>query len=406
MSGTKVIIVGAGIAGPVLAIFLKMKGYAPIIYERLPSPTEAGLSFMLQPNGLRVLSLIPGLIDKIPGYSPHKQIHCSSLNGTEEVLVDEDLSSSTMTQLFGFPLIGTRRTEFHRLLIETAQQYGIEVVWGHQAMDFEQTDDDVRVKFTNETSDTASFVVGCDGLHSNTRTVLFGREKANFTGLVQFGGLSPTPAVLQGKFAFINNYGDGRHMVAYPVSPDRYSWAVTIREPEAKEDWRSQSTKEQDEIRRGSLSDWGFGAGELAKTGEKIIKFGLYDRPELESWFKGRVVLLGDAAHPTSPHLGQGANQAFEDIYHLVRILNEHNPSASQPSTKTLGHVFQKYQGLRLPITTELVKGARRRGEARVISGVEACKRRNELVKSIFSDEGSRKAQAELLSGPFRESEL
>ncbi|KIJ18643.1 hypothetical protein PAXINDRAFT_167222 [Paxillus involutus ATCC 200175] len=383
-----------------------MKGYAPIIYERLAGPTEGGLSFMLQPNGLRVLSLIPGLVDKIPGHSPHRQIHCSSLDGSEEILVDEDLSASTMTQLFGFPLIGARRPEFHRLLIETAQQYGIEVVWGHQAVDFEQSDGEVHVKFANETSDTASFVVGCDGLHSDTRTALFGREKADFTGLVQFGGLSPTPAALQGKYAFVNNYGDGRHMVAYPVSPDSYSWAVTLPEPEAKEEWRSQNTKEQDEIRRGFLSDWGFGAGELVRTGEKIVKYGLYDRSELESWFRGRVVLLGDAAHPTSPHLGQGANQALEDIYHLVRLLNKHNASASQPSTKTLEQVFQEYQGLRIPVTTKLVKEARRRGEVRVVSGVEACKRRNELVKAAFSDGSSRKAQAELLSGPFRESEL
>ncbi|KIK98665.1 hypothetical protein PAXRUDRAFT_133752, partial [Paxillus rubicundulus Ve08.2h10] len=401
---SKVIIVGAGIAGPVLAIFLKMKGYAPIIYERLPGPTESGLSFMLQPNGLRVLSLIPGLVEKIPGQPPHGQIHCSSLDGFEEVLVDEDFS--TMTQLFGFPLIGARRPEFHRLLIETAQQYGIDVVWGHQAIDFEQGDGEVHVKFANETSDTASFVVGCDGLHSDTRTALFGRENADFTGLVQFGGLSPSPPALQGKYAFVNNYGNGKHMVAYPVSPDSYSWAVTLPEPEAKEEWRSQNTKEQDEIRRGSLSDWGFGAGELVRTGVKIVKYGLYDRPELESWFRGRVVLLGDAAHPTSPHLGQGANQALEDIYHLVRLLKKHNPSASQPSTTTLEQVFQEYQGLRIPVTTKLVKEARKRGEVRVVSGVEACKRRNELVKAAFSDGGLMKAQAELLSGPFKESEL
>ncbi|KAF9237503.1 hypothetical protein BU15DRAFT_48616 [Melanogaster broomeanus] len=405
MSGTKVIIVGAGIAGPVLAIFLKMKGYSPIIYERLPGPSEAGLSFILQPNGLRVLSLIPGLIDNIPGHAPHRQIHCSSLDSTEEILVDDDLSP--MVQLFGFPLIGVRRTEFHRLLIETARQYDIEVIWGHQAVDFEQTGDGVRVGFANETSDMASFVVGCDGLHSNTRTALFGREKANFTGLVQVGDVCHRPHPLyREKHLFINNYGDGRHMVAYPVSPDKYSWAITTRELEAKEDWRSQSTKEQDEIRRGSLSNWGFAAGELVRTGEKITKYGLYDRPELESWFRGRVVLLGDAAHPTSPHLGQGANQAFVDVYHLVRLLNKHNPSAFQPSTEVLAQVFQEYQDLRLAQTTELVKAARKRGEVRVVSGVDACRRRNELVKGIFSDEGLRKAGAELLSGPFTESEL
>ncbi|KIJ67862.1 hypothetical protein HYDPIDRAFT_107388 [Hydnomerulius pinastri MD-312] len=404
MQGTKVIIVGAGIAGPVLAIFLKMQGYAPIIYERLAGPTQAGLSFLMQPNGLRVLSLIPGLIEKIPGHSPEHQIHCSTLEGKVDILVESDMSE--MKQLFGFPLIGTRRTEFHRLLIETAQQYDIEVKWDHQAVDFDQDGNEVRVKFANGASDITSFVVGCDGLHSNTRMALFGREKANFTGLVQFGGLSPAPPALHGKYAFINNYGDGRHMVAYPVSPDKYSWAVTTRESEAKEDWRSQSTKEQDEIRSGALSTWGFGAGDLVKSGEKIVKYGLYDRPELKSWFKGRIVLLGDAAHPTSPHLGQGANQAFEDIYHLVRLLKKYNPSASDPSNETLVQVFQEYQNLRLPRTAELVKGARRQGETRVVSGIEACKRRDEMVKAGFGDENLKKAHGELLSGPFRESEL
>lgn len=94
--------------------------------------------------------------------------------------------------------------------------------------------------------------------------------------------------------------------------------SVTTRGPEAKEDWRTQNAEQQNEIRKGPLSAWGFGAGDLVKTGQKIVKvsslviylrvfemvslqYGLYDRPELESWFKGRIVLLGDAAHPTSP---------------------------------------------------------------------------------------------------------
>jgi 2-polyprenyl-6-methoxyphenol hydroxylase-like FAD-dependent oxidoreductase len=94
--------------------------------------------------------------------------------------------------------------------------------------------------------------------------------------------------------------------------------SITTRGAEAKEDWKTQNAEQQNEIRNGPFSAWGFGAGDLVKTGQNIVKvnslmiylsifemdalqYGLYDRPELESWFKGRIVLLGDAAHPSSP---------------------------------------------------------------------------------------------------------
>lgn len=121
-------------------------------------------------------------MEQIPGKSPDRAIHCSSLDGKEDVLVDDSVS---MQERFGFPMIGVRRSEFQKLLIDTAEKHGIEIKWGHQAVAFEQSEDAVRVAFGNGARDTASFVVGCDGLHSHTRTALFGKEKAEFTGLVQ-----------------------------------------------------------------------------------------------------------------------------------------------------------------------------------------------------------------------------
>lgn len=144
----------------------------------------------------------------------------------------------------------------------------------------------------------------------------------------------------------------------------------------------------------------------MVKTGQKIVKYGLYDRPELESWFKGRIVLLGDAAHPTSPHLAQGANQAFEDIYHFVRLLGKHNPSADQLSKELLLRVFTDYQDLRLLRTSELVRGARRQGEIRVVEGVDACRARDEAIRAGLNDDAARRAHDELLSGPFTVNEI
>lgn len=102
-------------------------------------------------------------------------------------------------------------------------------------------------------------------------------------------------------------------------------------------------------------------------------------------------------------HLGQGANQAFEDTYHLIRLLVKHNPKASPPSTELLSNVFRDYEGIRIPRTAELVKGARKQGEVRVVDGVEACLARNEVVRKIWEeDEQVLNALDYLLSGPFR----
>ena len=104
-----------------------------------------------------------------------------------------------------------------------------------------------------------------------------------------------------------------------------------------------------------------------------------------------------------SKHLGQGANQAFEDTYHLVRLLIKHNPKASPPSTELLSTIFSEYEGIRIPRTAELVKGARKQGEVRVVDGVEACLARNEMVRKMWQDdEELLEASDYLLSGPFQ----
>jgi len=143
----------------------------------------------------------------------------------------------------------------------------------------------------------------------------------------------------------------------------------------------------QQATRAGPFSKWGHGAGELVASAEKIIKYGLYDRPQLETWHKGRVGLLGDAAHPTSPHLGQGANQAFEDIYHFVRLLTQQNSSAGSPSTEVLSTIFGELEETRIVRTAELVRKARIQGDNRVLQGVPGCKARNNAIRGMFQDE-------------------
>ncbi|OCH85792.1 FAD/NAD-P-binding domain-containing protein [Obba rivulosa] len=402
MVATKVIIAGCGIAGPVLAIFLKLKGYEPVIYERVAEPTTLGLSLCLQPNGFRVLSLIPGLVDKIVGHDIDALAFYSVIPEDENLIAWSDLPT-TLRELYGHPMKGVRRPAFHRTLVEYAEGQGVKIIWDHQLVSLKQHDDRVVVGFANGTTDTASFVVGCDGLHSNTRICLFGEENANFTGLTQTGGISPKPDFLKDRHPMTNLLGDGTHMIYYEINESQVSWAVTRQEPEAKETWRHADDRMQEKFKEhGPCSNWPFGGKELVKGAEQIVKYGLYDRPELKTWHKGRVALLGDAAHPTSPHLGQGANQAFEDIYHFVRLLVKHNPNATEPSADVLHAVFGEYETIRIPRTSALVMGARKQGETRVVHGIEERKKRNEIIREQWSNEAAvAEGYKELYTQPF-----
>lgn len=132
--------------------------------------------------------------------------------------------------------------------------------------------------------------------------------------------MSPTPPSLQSRPGMLNIYGPAAHFICYPVSPTMISWAFTQRtRVEIKETWKSSSVDERLELQNQLLEDfrdWSGPVADIIRGSDRLIKYGLYDRPHLEPehWYSrgfSKSLLIGDAAHPTSPHLGQGANQAL-----------------------------------------------------------------------------------------------
>ncbi|GJE95031.1 FAD-dependent monooxygenase [Phanerochaete sordida] len=386
MSPARVGVIGAGIVGPVLSIFLKQKGYDPILYERLDAPSDAGLGIALQSNGTAVLAKIPGLLDAIGGQILNN-IYFYSVLPEDTGLLGASEHPRRLREATGHPLMAVRRPLMHARIIDFARQLGVPIEFGHNLEALEQNDDGVTVTFANGVKETFSFVVGCDGLHSKTRACLFGDMPAEYTGVTYCGGISPTPDLWECKKDPADLYGNGAYMIAIPMGDNITLWAVVQREPEAKEQWRAIDAAGVEEFKKNSpFVGWPYGAGELVKNSTKIVKYGIYDRPELKAWHQGRVLLVGDAAHPTSPHTAQGANQAYEDIDLLMELLKKHNPSAELPSTPMLEAVFTELERTRIPRTSDLVRKARAQGEMRTVVGVEACMRRNAAIRDMCSD--------------------
>jgi salicylate hydroxylase len=150
--------------------------------------------------------------------------------------------------------------------------------------------------------------------------------------------MSPTPASLKEHPIILNIFGPSAHMVLYPVSADTTSWAITRRSSiQKKETWRKASPSElaaQKAQLLEEFKEWNnTPALDLIGGAERLITYGLFDRPSLEPehWHNGRCILIGDAAHPTSPHLGQGANQA------LYVSVSSQAESTKRRSNKHLG---------------------------------------------------------------------
>ncbi|KZO93962.1 FAD/NAD(P)-binding domain-containing protein [Calocera viscosa TUFC12733] len=402
---SKVIIIGCGIAGPVLGMLLKHKGFDPIIYERQPEIQQAGLSLGVSPQTFKVLNIL-GLakelislgqpLEELSTYSQLRHEPLGTMDGPAQI------HSRT-----GWPMLQVSRARYCQFLYDSARERGVEMHFNKRCVDVRQEGERVTAVFEDGTQAEGDLLVGCDGLRSSVRNVLFGKEEATYMGLVQIGGFSPTPDFFKSwKPTLYQAFGDGAHFMCVPFNSSQMVWTTTLPQPtEAREDWRRLSIDEAHEMIKGlQVAEWEHGPKELVQGATFVTKYGLYDRPILDVWHKGRVVLVGDAAHPTSPHIGQGANQAMEDCYHLVRLLCK----ASSFATDSLEAAFTEYERIRHPIVVKSVSHAKMEGEKRVMVGREACEQRDEaMLRGRGYDPERARLQMELMQGPFvGESEI
>jgi salicylate hydroxylase len=343
-----VVIIGGGIGGLFAANALIAQGLRVSVYEQAPKLGEVGAGVYVTANAVRHLERVgvgPAFAQCGARVGPGSSYYRHDGTPIAQVQVSD---ASGWNACFGI-----HRADYVDLLAANLPA-GI-VHTGYRAVGFEQSADFARVRFANGAVAEADVVVGADGIHSEMRPHVFPPSKPVFHGTISYRGLVSRERLPDWPMDRWEMWaGPARHFLVFPVRHGamvNYVGFVPTDE-EMKESW---SAPGDPEVLRREFEGWDTRIGAVLKQVDKAFRWALYDREPLPTWTRGRLTLLGDAAHPMLPHLGQGANQTIEDGMALATVL-AHADTTAVPAS------LLAYERLRRERVAEVVLGARTQG--------------------------------------------
>ncbi len=344
----KVIIVGAGIGGLFAANALRAKGLQMAVYEQAPALGEVGAGVFLTPNSVRHLQRV-GLGDAVERYG--------ALVGTGSHYFRDDGSAIAPVQVTDSSgwnaTFGMHRADLVGFLAEALPRDVVRT--GHRCTGFEQDEDVARVFFDYGAVVEADVVIGADGIHSELRQHMFPPSRPVLSGSVAYRGLVAHEKIPHWPAdCWLMWLGKARHFLTFPVRAGKLINFVGFvpADAEMKESWSAPGNPDQ---LRAEFAGWDARIGTLLLQVQATFRSTLYDRDPLPTWSKGRLSLLGDAAHPMLPHLGQGANQSIEDGMALATIL-------ARADRSTVAAALLAYERLRRERVAAVQRGARENG--------------------------------------------
>jgi 2-polyprenyl-6-methoxyphenol hydroxylase-like FAD-dependent oxidoreductase len=348
----RALVIGGGIAGPVAAMALQRAGIESTIFEASPGPADGVGSFLtVASNGLDALRAIDA----------HLPVVASGIR-TERMVLSSGTGKCLGVLEAGIPLTdGTttttvERARLYRGLHDQASQRGIPIVYGKRLLDLEQSPNGVVARFSDGTEERGGFLVGADGIWSTSRFLLDPEApRPEYAGLLGMGGLANgvdldaepgTFEMVFGKRAFFGFISPRRGRVLWfanlPVRPEPERAELEAVSPRA---WKDKLLE--------MFAEDAVPARELIEaTDEASFRPGaMHTLEPPRHWHRGRAVLIGDAAHATSPSSGQGASLAIEDAVELARCLRD---------LPDLFGAFHAYQQLRERRVRRVLRTSRR----------------------------------------------
>jgi salicylate hydroxylase len=365
---TRVAIIGGGIGGLTAANALSRAGIEVAVYEAAAELREIGAGVALHPNAMNVLRAIgvENAVREVAGRS-HERV---TRNGKTGRLISKT-TAQRQTALFGAEGATAHRADLLKVLA-AALPAGL-VTLGRRCTGVRSDSDVAVASFADGGEIEADIVVGADGIHSPVRASLFGPDAPRFTGKICYRSVIPAGAVQGIRPAMEHAQWLGPHgtIVLYPLRGEDLVNVVCHYDDDGyrHESWITEC--DRDEVLE-RYAGWHESLLRLFEAGETWYKWALYDRDPIPRWTRGRVTLLGDAAHPMLPYLGQGACQAIEDgaVLATALVTGDADPAAA----------LDRYERTRRPRASRVVLAARERGLSNHLTSGLAAWRRDLLI--------------------------
>ena len=348
----KVLIAGGGIAGVAAALGFARAGWSAEVIEAADALAEVGAGLQMSPNACKALDALGVLHDvRAASFVPEAAEMRDAHSGAP---IYRAALGQAAEDRWGAPYLHVHRADLLDVLAGAASKAGAQLHLGRRVERFVDHGAKAALHLDDGAIIEGDLVLGADGIRSSLRKAIVPDETPRFTGQVAWRALVPSTALPPGLVPPHATVwaGPGGHVVMYYLRGGSLLNVVAVREQDAwtDEGWSAPSDPES---LRSAFTDWHPTVQTVLEAVQDCFLWGLFDRPEQVQWTKGRLVLIGDAAHPMLPFMAQGAAMALEDVVVLERHLR---------SDALVADALLAYEDERWPRVTCVLQRARANG--------------------------------------------
>lgn len=327
--GNKISIIGGGIAGLTTALALNKVGLHCEVYERAQALNEVGAGIWMQPNALKVLDWL-GLGDKVR----QRGVLLDQVDITNANLIPFKKNDTKVIQdEKGNKIVAIHRAELQKMLFDALPEGTVHLNCDFDTYFYEGKQ--LKVSFGNTVVNT-DVLIGADGIHSKVRHQTFQNTALRYSGQTCWRGIANIDLPHEFQHSGIESWGNKVRFGFSRVSSNSVYWFAVVNARQNEQDNPSTVQSKLETI----YKDFHPLVLDIIRhtAADKIIRSDISDLKRVDKWHRDKVLLIGDAAHATTPNMGQGAGQGIEDAYYLANFLTGQQP---------LNSVFEAFESAR-----------------------------------------------------------